>query len=132
MSSAFVTARLVSSSNTQVIIGLSILYFQQFLQTYLGPVLYGGLSLLTKILLPFVSTPGPSTAEVVDKEIARAATEFVQEKYKTAREDRIASKGSENDVYMLKTHGYNRYRFVSKAFIKRNKLRNVQEGLEDD
>lgn len=133
MSSSFVTARLVSPSHTQVVIGLSVLYFQQFLQTYLGPVLYGGLNLLTKVLLPFASSiPTQLPNDIINQDLARSADEVVRDKYKSSVEDRKSSKGSENDVYMLKTHGYNRYRFVSKSFISRNKLKNVQEGLEED
>ncbi len=42
--------------------------------------------------------------------------------YESLMDDRKASIADENEVYMLETHGYDKLRFLSKSFIKRNKL----------
>ena len=45
---------------------------------------------------------------------------IIPDKYSTFHDDRKAKKGGENDVFMLKTHGFNKYRHLSEPFIKRN------------
>lgn len=42
---------------------------------------------------------------------------------RTAKEDQKAYKGSSRDVENLRQHGYDKYRYVSKAFLKRNGLK---------
>ena len=122
--SSFVSSRLVSSSNTQVIIGLGVLYLSEILKVYLGPVLYRVVSIVTNTIVPssFAGLTGDkSVPEVVDP--VQAEIQRVKEVYKSPVEDRKAYKGSENDVYMLKTHGYKKHRFLSKSFIRRNNLK---------
>ena len=129
--SDFVTTRLSSQSNTQVILGLSVIYFSEFLKVHLGPVLYSGLNVIIKLLLPTWGNVKDPTKDVTNKtldEVVEERSIDLKEKYKTSAEDKKSSKGNENDVYMLKTHGYNKYRFVSKAFIKRNKLVNTEDS----
>ena len=125
----FVVSRLGSTSSTQVILGLGVIYFCEFLKIHLGSVLYGGLRTILKALLPNIGrSEGFRTAEeLIDLSIAAEALKEEKEKYKTVLEDTKSSKGSENDIYMLKTHGYNKYRFVSRGFIKRNKLRTSED-----
>lgn len=43
-------------------------------------------------------------------------------KYTHFTDDREANKGSEDDIYMLKTYKYNKFRFLSQGFIERNQL----------
>jgi len=122
--SSFVSTRFTSPSNTQVILGLSILYLGEFLRLYLGPVLSSGLTVLTRLVVPSIPAFGNETPKVVTAEqrIAEEAAAIKREVYKSQKEDRKASRGSDNDIYMLKTHGYNKHRFLSTSFIKRNKL----------
>lgn len=127
--SDFVATRLASPSHTQVILGLGIVYFHEFFKIHLGPVLYGGLQFILKALLPTRATTGVRDREdPIDIAMAQEAIKVEKEKYKSAKEDKKSSKGSENDIYMLKTHGYNKYRFVSESFIRRNKLKTTQDG----
>lgn len=122
--SSFIATRLASPSNAQVILGLSILYLGEFLRVYLGPVLSGGLSILTRVITPAVPflAPQPDATEQLQDERVPDVVEIIRDAHKSQKEDRKASKGSENDLYMLKTHGYNKYRFLSPSFIKRNNL----------
>jgi len=55
---------------------------------------------------------------------------IVPEEYVAFTDDRKAKKGDENDVYMLQTHGFNKHRFNSRSFLKRNKLTGEEEGGE--
>jgi hypothetical protein len=126
--SEFVATRLASPSHTQVILGLGIIYFHEFLRIHLGPVLYGGLQFILKAVLPTRATTGAREREdPIEVAMAQEAIKVETEKYKSAKEDKKSSKGSENDIYMLKTHGYNKYRFVSEAFIRRNKLKATED-----
>lgn len=52
------------------------------------------------------------------------------ESHSSSADDRKSSRGSEDDVYMLKTHGYRKYRFVSRSFLHRNKLQHSDDDLE--
>ena len=45
------------------------------------------------------------------------------QQYKSYLDDRKANIANEDDIYMLITHGYDKHRFVSASFIKRNNLR---------
>ncbi len=49
--------------------------------------------------------------------------------FKTFQEDLKSLKGSKTDIEKLKSYGYNRYRFVSKHFLKRNHL--LAEDVEE-
>lgn len=131
--SEFVAARLASRSQTQVMLGLSIVYFCEFLKVHLGPVLFGGISAVLKGLLPGVFGEGPRKirGETIDEIMAEEKVMMGQERHKTTTEDRKSSKGSENDIYMLRTHGYNKYRFVSPSFIQRNGLKVDDTNPED-
>lgn len=123
--SSFIATRLASPSHAQVILGLSILYVGEFLRVYLGPVLSGGLSTLGRVISPAVPFLAPQSAAVepLHGERIPDTEEIIRDAHKSQKEDRKASRGSENDLYMLKTHGYNKYRFLSPSFIKRNNLK---------
>jgi hypothetical protein len=50
--------------------------------------------------------------------------------FQSAQEDKKAIKGDKSDIERLNIFGYNKYRFVSKTFIRRNKLsENTKEGI---
>eukprot|EP01032_Pedospumella_encystans_P019232 gene19232-21870_t len=66
--SSFVSARLTSPSNTQVLLGLSILYLGEFLRLYLGPVLSSGFSVLSRLVLPSISSFGTEATKVATAE----------------------------------------------------------------
>lgn len=51
--------------------------------------------------------------------------------FKTFKEDLKSLKGSKSDIEKLKSYGYNRYRFVSKHFLKRNHLLAENEEERD-
>jgi hypothetical protein len=123
--SSIVVSRLTSPSVTQVIVGLSILYINEFVKEYFGPVLHSGLSMLINTTLSKVMGVKETqimTAEDLEKVKEAEKAVLIKEKYKSPADDKKASKGSENDIYMLTTHGYQKHRFLSKAFVKRNKL----------
>jgi len=128
--SSFIATRLASPSHAHVILGLSILYVGEFLRVYLGPVLSGGLSTLARVIAPAVPSfdSQSAAAEPLQEERVPDVTEIVRDAHKSQKEDRKASKGSENDLYMLKTHGYNKYRFLSPSFVKRNNLEKQSEA----
>jgi hypothetical protein len=127
----FVVSRLASPSNAQVVLGLSIMYFCEFARIHLGPVLFGGLKTAVSVLLPKQWMAGNSVSSrqqvSVEDIMAEEAALMEKERHKTSNEDKKSSKGSENDLYMLRTHGYNKYRFVSPSFIQRSKLRNGED-----
>lgn len=129
--SELVASRISSPSNFQVIVGLSVIYFCEFIKVHLGPVLYGGLTAVLKGLMPGLlsptASPQASHLHSIDDIIAQEAQRVEKERYKSSQDDKKSSKGSENDIYMLKTHGYNKYRFVSPSFIQRNKLNGAEE-----
>jgi hypothetical protein len=58
---------------------------------------------------------------IVEEEAIELKKE-VDEKYSQFIDDKAAAVGTENDIYMIKTHGYDKYRFVSDSFLKRNSL----------
>ena len=98
---------------------LGIVFLCEFLRVY-TPAVFQGLSFILK-LLPIPRFWGE------EYEIEGAASErgdpvIVPEKYSTFHDDRKAKKGGDNDIYMLRTHGFNKYRYLSKPFMKRNNL----------
>jgi hypothetical protein len=127
----FVVSRLASPSNVQVILGLSVIYLCEFVKVHLGPVLFGGVKAVVSALLPkqwMANSSVPSKRQPSVEEImAEEATLMEKERHKTSSEDKKSSKGSDNDFYMLRTHGYNKYRFVSPSFIQRNKLKSSED-----
>jgi hypothetical protein len=129
--SEFVVSRLASPSNVQVILGLSVIYLCEFVKVHLGPVLFGGVRAVVSVLLPkqwMANSNVPSKRQPSVEEImAEEATLMEKERHKTSSEDKKSSKGSDNDFYMLRTHGYNKYRFVSPSFIQRNKLKSSED-----
>ncbi|KAJ1393226.1 hypothetical protein B484DRAFT_425462 [Ochromonadaceae sp. CCMP2298] len=122
--SEMIASRLLSESNTQVYIGLTLLYIRQFVALYMGPVINGGISIVMNLIFPRSRDMGGEGQEGQEEKEVRVEE---REKIKSSGEDKKSSKGSENDVYMLKTHGYQKHRFVSKGFVKRNGLNNAEE-----
>lgn len=113
--SDLVVTQLVSANKYQVFFGLSVVYICEFLKVYLGPVLFRVINIVLSLIVPRRSLQ--RTESMVPEE-----TLLAKEKYKSPTDDRKSSKGTENDLYMLKTHGYDKYRFVSNSFLKRNNL----------
>ena len=73
-------------------------------------------------------TTGAVTQEATDGTAISVAA--AADSYSSSADDRKASRGSEDDLYMLKTHGYRKYRFVSRSFLKRNQLSYEEEDLD--
>jgi len=114
-------------------LALGLCLIQELVRSY-SPILFRGLSFLLRLLpIPIFFTEGddasllnrrngnngPNSLGERRKEVVEA---IVPEQYKTFTDDRKASLGNENDVYMLKAHGFNKYRHVSKSFRKRNNM----------
>lgn len=139
MSDPFLVDRLQSSSSLQVAVGLSCIYLGEFLQQHLGPLLSRVLKIAVGSFLPNFLQPShesladikssdvSSAIEAVKEEIEMVEKEveavFQATKLQSHEDDRKASRGTENDLYMLKTHGYIKHRFVSDTFLKRNNLK---------
>jgi len=95
-----------------------MMFLRQFLSVY-SPLLLNLMSILL-IILRLQKTP----EEVKSLEKIQQQQKLKESpKYTHFTDDRKAKKGDEGDVYMLKTHGYDKLRFLSKSFIKRNKLK---------
>lgn len=130
----FLISRLESGQSLQSAVGVSIIYAQEFLKVFLGPIIISLLQIVIKTVSPsstFNWSDGDNAEDSSDNSrgVSRGDSlldieeKMVTEQYKSFVDDRKATKGNEKDIYMLKTHGYDKYRFVSKAFIKRNKLK---------
>ena len=59
-------------------------------------------------------------------------TPIVPEEYTAFADDRKAKVGDENDVYMLQTHGFKKFRYNSRAFLKRNNLLDAETETETE
>jgi len=56
---------------------------------------------------------------------------IVPEEYTAFADDRKAKVGDENDVYMLQTHGFKKFRYNSRAFLQRNNLLEAESKTEE-
>ena len=132
--SDFILSRLESDKPSSVLIGLLSLYTVQFLQVYLSPILTKTFSIIFRIILPR-KVHSLGHREEHDKVIGVDEGSTVSpatQVYQSFQDDRKSKKGTENDIYMLRTHGYKKLRFVSKSFIKRNKLSMDASSQEPD
>jgi len=102
-----------------------------------GPILYSILKVSWLLLFPHESTSsdnptsdreGVAVSQATDDTAISVTAAAVS--YSSSADDRKASLGCEDDVYMLKTHGYRKYRFVSRSFLKRNQLSYEEEDLD--
>lgn len=66
----------------------------------------------------------PSSGETLsdEKTVKSSAQQPPLRTFKTKEEDRLSKKGNILDIDKLRRNGYNRYRFVSHSFVKRNNL----------
>lgn len=106
-----------------------------------GPILYSILKVSWQLVFSHASTSPDNPAS--DHEGEAAVSQTTEDNtaisvtaaavsYSSSADDRKSSRGCEDDVYMLKTHGYRKYRFVSRSFLKRNQLSYEEEDLDDD
>ena len=107
------------------------IYFQEFFREY-APSLLKLFSIITLLFNFNISSNNNKIVDQNDSNLNQKELIAIKEqtkKFSHFSDDRKASKGTENDVYMLKTHGYNKFRFVSKDFLKRNKLKSEIENI---
>lgn len=129
MMESFLTTSLESSNRFNYFIGITALYFNDFLGIYLSPILVKFFAIAYKV----VFSPSPSSSsehsDQFDEDALsdsqnrkEMASEIIKEQYRSLVDDRQAAGGSTNDIYMLKTFGYDKYRHASKDFLTRNRL----------
>ena len=99
---------------------LVIVFVCEFMRVY-SPAVFQGLSFVLN-LLPIPRFWGEEYQIEGATASERGDPIIVPEKYRSFHDDRKAKKGGDNDVYMLRTHGFDKYRHVSKAFMRRNNL----------
>ena len=62
----------------------------------------------------------PTSAAELGNMLALEELDLSENEIRTFHDDRKAKKGGDNDLYMLKNHGFDKYRHLSNGFIKRN------------
>ena len=100
-----------------ILLGIVAMYLVEFSSVMVGPFFSKIASVATKLafglrttdLLPWYQ---PSTELLIDE------VEDI-----SLLDDRAASVGDESDLYMLRTYGFEKHRFLSAAFIRRNRLK---------
>ena len=105
------------------VIGTVVSFAKEFVKAYF-PLLIA-LGSIVGLMLNIQMTP-EERAELDRQqrvEVIKASKKFAH-----FTDDRKARKGDENDLYMLKTHGYDKFRFVSKKFLKQNGLWRKKEN----
>lgn len=136
-----------SVSHLRADILLIVYYLLQFTQVFVGSVLYKGLTVLfcaaARPVLRYLPSFNKDTLGSPDgSPIQTSPSDLEKEEFAnpvsqlgpailTAEEDKKSSRASDRDISVLYRKGYNRYRYVSKSFIKRNKL-NKAVDEEDD
>lgn len=135
MSSDLVVKCLGSSVGTHRALSWTIIYMQELLREY-SPLLLQGLSVLL-LLIPKELTDGiwgifgaeSDTAwyNIGDKEeeIQEVLTSQSQSlnQYSSFVDDQKV-RGSENDLNSLKSHGFDKYRYLSSSFLRRMDIDN--------
>jgi len=110
---------------------LSFVFSEELLRLY-APFVFRCLNFVL-MCLPLPNIFGPAVDEDLGLGLDGAIGEtnieapFVPEEYSTFADDRKAKTGDENDIYMLQTHGFQKFRHNSRAFLKRNKLSSSEE-----
>jgi hypothetical protein len=102
----------------QLLLGLAAIYSSKTLQDLILQIIRDSFGVVLKVL----------SQRNIDK-VPKTTTKFIskdnnydQQKYASFMDDRKATIADEGELYMLETHGYDKHRFLSKSFIKRNKL----------
>ena len=108
------------------IAALSVVFAEELMRLY-APLVFRGLSFVLLCLpIPniFGQAQGDDVADGPGGVVGTSNVDapIVPEEYVNLTDDRKASKGDENDIYMLRTHGFNKYRFNSRQFLNRNGL----------
>jgi hypothetical protein len=117
---------------------LMTLYVLEFSKLFLGPVLTKGLTMISQFFFSpvysYMTRPRSrlTAGSWTEGSIMEEATIPVEQSVLSAEEDRKSSKGSIRDIAILQNRGYNRYRYVSRAFLKRNKLINDRNEEDSD
>lgn len=103
---------------------LSVIFLEEVVRLY-APLVFKGLSFVL-LCIPLPNLFGAEQAGEGDTDASSsestADAPTVPEEYATFVDDRKASRGDDNDVYMLQTHGFDKFRHTSEAFLLRNKL----------
>lgn len=97
-------------SKMQLVLGFIILCTSDFISHWISPTLFRLLGASKNNINKHKVLPKPSN-------FRNKARQF-----EALLDDRKSTLADENDIYMLETHGYDKYRFLSKSFIMRNKL----------
>ena len=103
---------------------LTVIFFEELLRHY-APYVFQALQfVLMCIPMPTIFGDDQAGAEQEAEAASQSTADapIVPDEYVTFVDDRKAARGDENDVYMLQTHGFNKYRHTSASFLKRNKL----------
>lgn len=113
---------------------MNLTYMMSFIS---GPILYSILKVSWQLIFSHESTSSDNLASDREGGAVSQATDdtaisvtAAAVSYSSSADDRKASQGCEDDVYMLKTHGYRKYRFVSRSFLKRNQLSYEEDDLD--
>ena len=98
---------------------LSIVFVSECVRVYAPAIFQGMAFILTLIPVPRFwredyEVEGASSSDLSQDPV------IIPDKYTTFHDDRKAKKGGDKDFYMLKNHGFDKYRHLSDAFIKRN------------
>ena len=110
---------------------LSLVFSEELLRVY-APFVFRCLNFVL-MCLPLPNVFGPVDEDLghgLDGAIVgetNIEAPFVPEEYSTFADDRKAKAGDENDIYMLQTHGFQKFRHNSRAFLKRNNLSSTEE-----
>lgn len=107
--------KLSSANKVFLIMGIVLLCSTDFFQSEIAPLIVNAIRLIWDSLVTNKKDYTGVKAKFKRNVALRASVEPFLDDSKS----RIAT---EDELNMLETHGYDKYRYVSKSFIKRNKL----------
>jgi hypothetical protein len=105
----------------QLLLGLAVLYSSKFLQDLILFSIRDSLRVVLKVLKTLLGG-NMSKVSKTTKYLSKNDNHHDQQRIASVMDDRKATIADEGELYMLETHGYDKHRFLSKSFIKRNKL----------
>lgn len=113
---------------------LSVIFLEEVVRLY-APLVFKGLSFVL-LCIPLPNLFGAESAGEGDTDASSsestADAPTVPDEYATFVDDRKANRGDDNDVYMLQTHGFDKFRHNSAAFLERNKLASAVSAEDDE
>ena len=119
-----------SSTELLRVTALSLIFAEELLRLY-APMIFRGINFVL-MCIPMPNIFGDASAEdefgielgdgTSGGNPSNADAPIVPEEYATFTDDRKAKQGDENDIYMLRAHGFKKHRFNSKSFLNRNNL----------